>query len=104
MEWHKEPCKCSSCGREWIGVITSPERITYDLSEAFLECPTCHKMTGRVMRSFQSEVTTITTTTTLPCKHSGWYHYVRFWIFKRKFLACEKCGKLIPQTKWHLDF
>ena len=38
-----------------------------------------------------------------PCKHIGWFHRVRFLCFVRKFLACEKCGELIPQGRWKLD-
>jgi len=28
---------------------------------------------------------------------------VAFLCFKKRFLACEICGKLIPQTKWRLS-
>ena len=47
--------------------------------------------------------TTEVTSTFKPCAHTGYYHTVEFLCFKRKFLACENCGKLIPQTKWRLS-
>jgi hypothetical protein len=47
--------------------------------------------------------TKITGTFQNPCTHTGYYHIVTFLCFKRKFLACENCGKLIPQTKWEIS-
>jgi len=37
------------------------------------------------------------------CNHTGYYNYVKFLFFKRKFLSCEICGRLIPKTRWMLD-
>jgi len=46
---------------------------------------------------------TFTTTNEYFCKHrTGWYVYPKFWIFKREYLACEDCGKLIPQSRWKI--
>ena len=45
---------------------------------------------------------TLTSSIHEDCKHTGWYHWVDFWIFTRRFLACDKCGMLIPITKWQL--
>ena len=53
--------------------------------------------------AFIEKVETTGTFTNEPCKHIGYYHTVEFLCFKRKFLACENCGKLIPQTKWRLS-
>jgi hypothetical protein len=50
-----------------------------------------------------SMVTTPATTEAILCNHTGYYHIVTFLCFKRKFLACENCGKLIPQTKWRFS-
>ena len=41
------------------------------------------------------------TTTYVPCKHdTGFYYYVTFLCYKRKFIACELCHQLVPLTKW----
>lgn len=38
------------------------------------------------------------------CPHeNGWFVWPRFWIFKRKYLACSDCGELIPKGRWILD-
>jgi hypothetical protein len=50
-----------------------------------------------------SMVTTHTATEAVLCNHTGYYHTVTFLCFKRKFLACENCGKLIPQTNWRFS-
>jgi len=50
-----------------------------------------------------SVVTTPAGTGAILCKHTGYYHTVIFLCFKKRFLACEICGKLIPQTKWRLS-
>jgi len=52
------------------------------------------------------DAATTETTATIPkqCNHdTGWFHYVRFLCFKRKYLACEKCGELIPKTRWYFS-
>lgn len=57
----------------------------------------------RTSQSTSEPYTTVTSTTTSihkQCEHKGWYHNVYFYCFVRKFLACKKCGELIPQTKW----
>jgi len=53
--------------------------------------------------AFIEKVETTGTSTNEPCKHTGYYHTVTFLCFKKRFLACEICGKLIPQTKWRLS-
>jgi hypothetical protein len=46
---------------------------------------------------------TSTVSTAPECKHdTGWIHYVKFWIFEKKFIACEECGRLVPLSKWGL--
>ena len=60
----------------------------------------------RTTQSTSESNTTVTFTTTgvyKQCEHKGWYHNVYFCCFVRKFLACEKCGELIPQTKWRFS-
>jgi len=47
--------------------------------------------------------TTEVTSTVKPCAHTGYYHTVTFLCFKRKFLACENCGTLIPQGGWRFN-
>lgn len=52
------------------------------------------------------EFSTVTTTAiaeAVLCRHTGYYHTVTFLCFKKRFLACEICGKLISQTKWRLS-
>lgn len=47
---------------------------------------------------------TVTTTLSKQCKHqNGWYVFPTFLCFKRKYLVCSDCGKLIAQTKWYLN-
>jgi hypothetical protein len=49
------------------------------------------------------QIYTAVTLSSNPCKHkTGWFHTVYFWIFKRRFLACDDCHELIPQGKWTL--
>lgn len=76
----------------------------------FIQCTKC----GKTIKPYEKHkcliadyallgeeaMTTTTFTIREECKHVGWYHYVKFLCFKRKFLACEKCGELIPQSKW----
>jgi len=50
-----------------------------------------------------SMVTTTAVAEAVLCEHTGYYHTVTFLCFKKRFLACENCGKLIPQTKWRLS-
>jgi hypothetical protein len=46
---------------------------------------------------------TTTTCSSVPCEHSnGFYTTIYFWIFKRRFFACEDCWTMIPKTKWTL--
>ncbi len=67
-------------------------------------CCSCDNYVDRIEVSnyanLPQESSTYTTTSTEICKHTGFYHMVTFLFFKRRFLACEKCGKLVPQTKW----
>jgi hypothetical protein len=54
---------------------------------------------------YQDErISTATVSATPPCEHrNGWYHTVYFWIFKKRFMYCEDCHDLIPQSKrWTL--
>jgi hypothetical protein len=46
---------------------------------------------------------TITSTYT-PCKKTGFYQEVKFLFFKRKFLACEICGRKHNDSGWILFF
>ena len=47
------------------------------------------------------KMVTVTHTNFPECKHAnGWYHTVEFWIFQRRFFACNDCGKLVELSKW----
>lgn len=48
----------------------------------------------------EEAMTTTTFTQKEECIHIGWYHTVKFLCFRKRFLACEKCGELIPKGKW----
>lgn len=66
------------------------------------------KLSQEIWGSIHSQIpkeyvsSTATSSTYAECKHAGWYHWVDFWIFTRKFLACDRCGNLIPLTGWQL--
>lgn len=51
----------------------------------------------------EMELTASIATTFESCQHGGWYVYPKFWIFKRRYLCCDKCGELIPKGRWFLD-
>lgn len=52
---------------------------------------------------YETVTSTGTTTKKRTCKHTGFYHTVNFLCFKKRFLACEKCGTLIPQGGWRFN-
>ena len=56
-----------------------------------------------IVDCFSMEYTYTATKSIEKCHHhKGYYHTVTFWIFKRRFLACELCGELIPQGRWYI--
>lgn len=41
-----------------------------------------------------------TVSTYIPCAHkNGWYHTVKFWIFKKKIFFCTDCNRFIEMTR-----
>jgi hypothetical protein len=56
---------------------------------------------GKIMDKKNNGMVT-TTNTYIPCEEQGFYHYVHFWIFSRRFIACELCGRKHRDTGWRL--